>query len=65
MLFGFAINRGNGSSDFGVANGDDEATVRRDVAEEAEVDLDSVVMMDAGEALSQFRGIALLAPLEA
>lgn len=65
MIFGFAISRENGANDFGVINAENEEQALRDIVDEAEVEPSDVVMMSAGEALSQFRGMALLSPLEA
>ena len=63
MIFGFALNT-NGSTKFGVVNADSDEQAKRDVAADTGASENDVSIIDAGEALSQYDGIAFLMPAE-
>ena len=63
MIFGFALNN-NGSTKFGVISADTEAQAKHDVAADTLASEDDVSIIDAGEALSQYNGVAFLTPAE-
>lgn len=68
MIFGFAVKRINGSTTFGVVKANSEVEANQQVSEEAKnLDMaegDTILIIDAEEALSQYGGVALLIPAE-